>query len=77
MEWNRLEEEGSRKPETNMGILCVGLSPRWIYTAQKGTQKAERMAKRVENRDGCRIQQAMAALSLHRVMAAFELRAYD
>lgn len=63
---------GSREPETNMGILCGSVPDALQH--RKDTQKAGGMAKRVENRDGCRIQQAMAALSLHRVVAAFELR---
>ena len=66
---------GIESLETNMGILCGSVPDEFI--AQKDTQKAGGWLRGLRIGMGVESRQAVAALSLHCVVAAFELRAYD
>ena len=66
---------GIESLETSMGILCGSVPDG--FTAQKDTQKAGGWLRGLSIGMGVEPRQAVAALSLHRVVVALELRAYE
>ena len=66
---------GIESLETNMGILCGSVPDE--LTAQKDAQKAGGWLRGLSIGMGVEPRQAVAALSLNRVVVALELRAYE
>lgn len=70
-----MASRGIESLETNMGILCGSVPDE--LTAQKDTQKAGGWLRGLSIGMGVEPRQAVAALSLNRVVVALELRAYE
>lgn len=66
---------GIESLETSMGILCGSVPDE--LTAQKHTRKAGGWLRGLSIGMGVEPRQAVAALSLNRVVVALELRAYE